>query len=82
VRLRYTLPALSDLESILDYIAERSPRSAQRIQARVQSVINLLLRYPGIGVATDDPHIRRMTTTPYPFLIFYEATDEEIIIHD
>jgi toxin ParE1/3/4 len=22
-----------------------------------------------------------MTTTPYPYLIFYEATDAEIIIH-
>ena len=22
-----------------------------------------------------------MTTTPYPYLIFYEATDTEIIIH-
>jgi len=30
---------------------------------------------------TDDPTIRRMTTTPYPYLIFYEATDAEIIIH-
>jgi toxin ParE1/3/4 len=30
---------------------------------------------------TDGPTIRRMTTTPYPYLIFYEATDAEIIIH-
>jgi toxin ParE1/3/4 len=22
-----------------------------------------------------------MTTTPYPYLIFYEATDDEIIVH-
>jgi plasmid stabilization system protein ParE len=30
---------------------------------------------------TDDPTIRRIATTPYPYLIFYEATDAEIIIH-
>jgi toxin ParE1/3/4 len=30
---------------------------------------------------TSDPAIRRVTTTPYPYLIFYEATETEIIIH-
>lgn len=30
---------------------------------------------------TDDPTIRRITTTPYPYLIFYEVTDAEIMIH-
>jgi plasmid stabilization system protein ParE len=30
---------------------------------------------------TDDSTIRRITTTPYPYLIFYEAADAEIIIH-
>jgi toxin ParE1/3/4 len=34
-----------------------------------------------IGSRTNDPVIRRMTTTPYPYLIFYEATDTQIIIH-
>jgi plasmid stabilization system protein ParE len=81
VRLRYTLPALADLESILDYITDRSPQAAQRIQARVQIVIELLLQYPGVGAATDDPRIRRIPTTPYPFLIFFEVTADELIIH-
>jgi plasmid stabilization system protein ParE len=30
---------------------------------------------------TNHPAIRRMTTTPYPYLIFYEVTEGEIIIH-
>jgi plasmid stabilization system protein ParE len=34
-----------------------------------------------MGTRTDDPTIRRLTTTPYPYLVFYEATGEEIIIH-
>jgi plasmid stabilization system protein ParE len=33
------------------------------------------------GAVTDDPTIRRIATTPYPYLIFYEVTDAEIIIH-
>lgn len=81
MRLRYTLPAVTDLESILDYVVDRSPQGASRIRARIRAVTDLLLRYPQAGAVTDDPTIRRVTTTPYPYLIFYEATDTEIIIH-
>ncbi len=81
MRLRYTLPALADLESVLDYIAARSPRGAARIHSRIRSITDLLLRFPLAGAATDDPSIRRMTTTPYPYLIFYEVTDAEIVVH-
>lgn len=81
MRLRYTLPALSDLDSILDYIAEHSPQGAMRVQARIRAATDLLLRYPLAGAVTNDPTIRRMTATPYPYLIFYEATDAEIIVH-
>jgi toxin ParE1/3/4 len=81
MRLRYTLPALAELTSILDYIAERSPQGATRIHTRIRAVTDLLLRYPLAGAVTDDPTIRRITTTPYPYLIFYEAADAEIIIH-
>lgn len=81
MRLRYTLPALADLDSILTYIADASPQGAKRVQKRIQDVINLLLTHPQIGIRTEDPVIRRLTTTPYPFLIFYEIGDEEIVIH-
>jgi plasmid stabilization system protein ParE len=37
--------------------------------------------HPEIGSRTDDPAIRRLTTPPYPFLIFYEIASDEIIIH-
>lgn len=81
MKLRYTLPALADLNAVLGYIADRSPQGAKRIQARIQAVTELLLLHPHIGRRTNDPTIRRMVTTPYPYLIFYEATASEIIIH-
>jgi toxin ParE1/3/4 len=81
VRLRYTLPALADLRAILDYIAAHSPQGARRVQARIQALTDLLLQHPHIGTRTSDPAIRRMTTTPYPYLVFYEVTESEIIIH-
>jgi toxin ParE1/3/4 len=81
VRLRYTRPALADLSAILDYIAGHSPQGAHRVQARIQAAIDLLLLHPNIGRRTNDPAIRRLIVTPYPYLIFYEATGTEIIIH-
>jgi toxin ParE1/3/4 len=81
VKLRYTLPALADLNAVLDCIAAHSPLSARRVHSRIQAIIDLLLLYPGTGTRTDDPIIRRMTALPYPYLIFYEATETGIIVH-
>jgi toxin ParE1/3/4 len=81
VKIRYTAPAFADLNLILDYIAEHSPQGANRVQARIQSVIHLLTSHPHIGVRTEDPTIRRLTTLPYPYLVFYEVTETEIIVH-
>jgi toxin ParE1/3/4 len=77
VKLRYTLPALADLSAILDYIAAHSPQGAKHVQA----IIDLLSLHPDIGTHTDKPAIRRLPTPPYPYLVFYEATETEIIIH-
>jgi plasmid stabilization system protein ParE len=81
VRLRYTVPALADLESVLDYIARHSPQGTRRVQSRIQTVIDVLLQPPHIGTRTGNPTIRRMTALPYPYLIFDEVTGKEIIIH-
>jgi len=81
MRLRYTRPALADLASILDYIASHSPQGAARIHARIQIVVSLLLSHPRIGTQTDDPAIRRVNASPYPYLIFYEIGGDEIVIH-
>ena len=63
--------------AIPDYIAARSPQGAKRIQA----IIDRLLLHPHIGTRTDNPAIRRLATPPYPYVIFYEATETEIINH-
>jgi toxin ParE1/3/4 len=81
VKLRFTLPALSDLDSILDYISAHSPQGAKRLQGRIQGIIGLLVSHPDIGIRTDDPTIRRLAIPPYPYFVFYEITETEIIIH-
>ena len=72
---------LADLNSILNYIAFRSPQGSIRVQTRIKQTVDLLLIYPRMGIRTDDPTVRRVTTSPYPYLVFYEVTETEIIIH-
>ena len=80
MRLRYTPRALTELDEVLTYIAERSPQGARRVQVRVQAVTALLTEYPRSGQPTTNPRLRCMVAAPYPYLIFYEATEAEIII--
>ncbi|HEY1454814.1 MAG TPA: type II toxin-antitoxin system RelE/ParE family toxin [Roseiarcus sp.] len=73
MNLHYTLPALRDLDEILDYVVGHSPQGAARVQARIKSFIDLLSLHPFIGTRTDDPTIRRLVITPYSYLVFYEG---------
>ena len=81
MRLRYTISALADLDFILEYVDQVSPQGARRIQSRVKTITDLLMTYPHVGLQTEDFSILRITTSPYPYLIFYEVTGDEIIVH-
>lgn len=81
MKLRFTLPAQLELDETLAYVAAQSPRGAAKVQARIKSVISIIIDNPRIGLATSDPTIRRMLATPFPYAIFYEPRNDEIIIH-
>lgn len=81
MKLRYTLRGAAELDEILTYIEERSPQGARHVQARIQAIINLLLQYPHAGQPTSNGRLRRVVASPYPYLIFYQVADDEIIIH-
>ena len=66
---------------MLTYIAEHSPQGARRVQTRIRAITALLLLHPHSGRRTTNQRLRRITATPYPYVIFYEVTDEEVIIH-
>jgi plasmid stabilization system protein ParE len=81
VKLRYTLRAAAELDKALAYIEVRSSLGANRVRARIQTVINLLLRHPYVGQLTSKGRLRRIVASPYPYVIFYRATKDEIVIH-
>ena len=81
MKLRYTLRAAAELDEVLTDIAARSPQGARRVQARILAIITLLLQYPSAGQRTTNGRLRRIVASPYPYLIFYLATENEIVIH-
>ena len=81
MKLRYTRRAADELEEVLAYIEERSPLGAHHVQARIQVIIELLLRHPRAGQLTSSRRVRRLVGSPYPYLIFYEVTQDQIVIH-
>jgi toxin ParE1/3/4 len=81
VRLHYTRRAAAELEQILSYIEERSPVGARRVHLRIQAAIQVLLQHPDAGTVTSKGRLRRMLASPFPYVILYQATDDEVIIH-
>jgi addiction module RelE/StbE family toxin len=81
VRLRYTRRALADLDDILEYIRRQSPARARQIQGRIKALTALLVLHPHIGRRTTNPVLCRLVVSPFPYLIFYQVTEKEIVIH-
>ena len=81
MKLRYTLRAAQELEQVLSYIDDRSSEGARRVKARIQAVIDLIASHPQSGQLTSARRLRRIVVHPYPYLIFYAATNDEVVIH-
>ena len=81
MRLRYTIRAAAELDDVLSFIDAHSPQGARQVKARIQATIDLILVHPRSGRLTRKGRLRRVVAHPYPYLIFYRATEEEIVIH-
>ena len=81
MKLLFTAPALADVESIIAYISEMSPAAAKRVYARIMAVADRASQHPRLGKRTSNPKLRRMTVTPYPYLLFYEPARDGVIVH-
>lgn len=80
MRVRFTPRALAELDGVLDYIAARSPQGAARVRDRVRAALAALAEQPGTGARTSNPRLRRLVLRPYPYLLFYEAREAEVVV--
>ena len=78
--VRYSRSAVHDIEAIAKYIRDRNPRASVEVRTRIKNVIDGLADFALQGTPTDHRDIRRLLTTPYPYLIFYRIKNETVII--
>lgn len=81
MKVRYSKRAVADLIGIADYIRGRNPRAAEAVEKRIRASIGQLAIFPFSGRPTDDPSVRMFPIVRYPYLVFYEVFEGEVIVH-
>ena len=76
--MKVVVPAavLAELGDIAAYIAIDSPAAANA----VEKLFDRLSLFPYMANETDEPCVRWFAVRPYPYVVFYEIIDEEIVI--
>lgn len=78
MRLRWTTPALRDLEAIGDYIARDNPAAATRVVTRIFDQADLLASHPHAGRAGRVPGTRELVVSDTPFILPYRVLEEAV----
>jgi plasmid stabilization system protein ParE len=80
MKVRYTDTAATEVEEILEYIAQHNPSAAVRVNLRIHQTTDLLADFPEIAQMTDEPGIRRTPVGRYPLLVYYTVEGNEVVI--
>jgi toxin ParE1/3/4 len=79
--VRYARRAIFDLIDIAEYIRKQNPRAAEAVATRIRASIAQLGIFPFIGQPTDDADMRLLPIGRYPYIVFYEVIEEEVVVH-
>lgn len=80
MRLAFSLHAMSDLESIGDYIAEDSPRAARQFVAELRDRCERLLHAPLGGMLRPELGDGLRSVPFGRFVIFYDVIDQMLTV--
>ncbi len=80
MKIRWSPTAVSDLESIRDYIARDSPSAARKIANRIKDSVNRLINFPLSGRAGRVPGTRELVVPGTSFIAAYIIQDDEVQI--
>lgn len=78
MRIRWTLPALRDLEAIGDFIAKDNPAAAVQSVTHILDLTEALADHPHMGRAGRVPGTRELVITDTPFIVPYRVRDASI----
>jgi len=80
MRVRYTLQARNDLDSIYTYLDQRAPAAARSVKELIERRIASLADFPLMAPATDEPGTRELTVVRYSYKVYYEVVGGEVRI--
>jgi len=80
MRVRYSPKARAHLTAIFTYIAERNPRAATRVLARIRSAINQLSDFPRMGRPGTLPRTYEWAVSGLPYIVVYEIHSDPDLI--
>jgi plasmid stabilization system protein ParE len=80
MKVGYAPRALRDLETIAAYLRERSPSGTRKVLAAIKAAVDVIVFLPEITPVLDEAGHRRLPIHGYPYAIFYQVKDEELLI--
>jgi plasmid stabilization system protein ParE len=81
MKVRYSRPALADLDAILSDLAEKNPAAAARFEARISQIEERIGRFPEAFQQVEArPGYRRVPLYRYPYLLFYTVAAGEVVV--
>ncbi|MBB5518831.1 type II toxin-antitoxin system RelE/ParE family toxin [Amphiplicatus metriothermophilus] len=80
MRVRFTRPALADLEEAFAFIAERNPQAAADVIDAVEGAVAALARHPRLGRPGRVKGTRELVVAGAPFVAAYRITGETVDI--
>jgi plasmid stabilization system protein ParE len=80
MKTRLASAAAQDLAEILRFLSDQSPSAARGFRDKFREVRQLIGDYPKTGRQTDEPAIRYVNAGRYPYLVFFEIFETQIVI--
>jgi toxin ParE1/3/4 len=73
VKLRFTRRATRDIEGIAEEAQAYGPETANRIKRAIEGTLDMLTMFPHIGHRQSAAGVRKIVTTNYRYVIYYEV---------
>lgn len=80
MKIVWTRDAADDLEDVLNYISERSPKGAQAVAEQIAVTLDSISRFPKSGRLDEVTGCRERLAGRFSLLLVYAIGDEHIEI--
>jgi plasmid stabilization system protein ParE len=81
MKVRFSRPALAELNEILADLITKNPGAAKRFELRIRQISKRIGQFPhGFQEVAERSGVRRVPLVRYPHVIFYKIVGDEVIV--